>query len=57
MKALLIIITTCLLCVACGVKSDPEYKSQSNYNKTIIKPHTECLLHVRLSDISLILIG
>ena len=35
MKALLIIITTCLLCASCGVKNDPEYKSQSNYNKTI----------------------
>ena len=35
MKTLLIIITACLLCASCGVKDDPEYKSQSNYNKTI----------------------
>jgi len=35
MRTLLIIITTCLLCVGCGVKSDPEYKSQDNYKKTL----------------------
>jgi len=35
MRILIIIITTCLLCSSCGVKDDPEYKSQSNYNKTI----------------------
>jgi len=35
MRILIIIITTCLLCTSCGVKDDPEYKSQSNYNKTI----------------------
>jgi len=35
MRILLIIITTCLLCTSCGVKDDPEYKSQSNYNKAI----------------------
>jgi len=35
MRTLLIIITTCLLCASCGVKDDPEYKSQSNYNKAI----------------------
>jgi len=34
-KKLFIIITACLLCIACGVKSDPEYKSQSKYIKTI----------------------
>ena len=28
MKKVLIIIATCLICVSCGVKSDPEYKSQ-----------------------------
>ena len=34
-KKFLLIITACLLCASCGVKSDPEYKSQSNYNKAI----------------------
>jgi len=33
MKKILLIITACLICNSCGVKSDPEYKSQSNYNK------------------------
>ena len=31
----LLIIIICLLCASCGVKSDPEYKSRSNYNKAI----------------------
>mgnify|MGYP004351413255 CR=1 FL=1 len=31
----LLIIVVCLFCASCGVKSDPEYKSQSNYNKAI----------------------
>ncbi len=35
MRKFLLIITACLLCASCGVKGDPEYKSQSNYNKTI----------------------
>ena len=35
MKKLLIIISTCLFIVACGIKNDPEYKSQGNYIKTI----------------------
>jgi len=35
MRRLLIIITACLFCYTCGVKSDPEYKSQANYIKTI----------------------
>jgi len=35
MQKFLLIITACLLCASCGVKNDPEYKSQSNYNKTI----------------------
>ena len=30
-----LIIIACLLCVACGVKDRPEYKSQSNYKKNI----------------------
>jgi len=35
MKKLFAIIIACLLCFACGVKSDPEYKSQDNFIKTI----------------------
>jgi len=35
MRKFLLIITACLLCASCGVKGDPEYKSQSSYNKTI----------------------
>lgn len=35
MRKFLLIVTACLLCASCGVKNDPEYKSQSNYNKTI----------------------
>ena len=29
MKKFLLIIVVCMLCVSCGVKSDPEYKSQN----------------------------
>ncbi len=29
-----IIIITCLFCIGCGIKDDPEYKSQDKYNKT-----------------------
>jgi len=35
MRILIIIITTCLLCSSCGVKDDPEYKSQGQYDKNI----------------------
>ena len=35
MKKILIIISLCAFCEACGVKSDPEYKSQDNYKKTL----------------------
>ena len=35
MRKLLIIISVCIFCVSCGVKSDPEYKSQNNCNKAI----------------------
>jgi len=35
MRKFLFIITACLLCASCGIKDDPEYKSQSNYNKAI----------------------
>ena len=34
-RKFLLIISTCLLCTSCGVKDEPEYKSQSNYNKAI----------------------
>ena len=34
-RRFLLIITACLFCASCGVKSDPEYKSQNNYNKAI----------------------
>jgi len=37
MKKLLIIITACLFCISCGVKSDPEYKSQNKYTNSKIK--------------------
>ena len=30
MKKILFIIITCLFCVSCGVKDDPEYKSKIN---------------------------
>jgi hypothetical protein len=35
MKKFLLIIIACLFCAACGVKSDPEYKSQDNCIKNI----------------------
>jgi len=35
MRTLLVIFTICTLCVSCGVKDDPEYKSQGQYNKNI----------------------
>ena len=35
MRKFLLIISVCILCASCGVKGDPEYKSQSKYNKTI----------------------
>ena len=34
MKKLLVIVATCLFCISCGIKDDPEYKSQINNNKT-----------------------
>ena len=33
MRKFLLIIAACVLCASCGVKSDPEYKSQIDYNK------------------------
>ena len=35
MQKFLLIITVCVLCTSCGVKDDPEYKSQIDYNKVI----------------------
>ena len=35
MKKFLLIIAICLFCASCGVKSDPEYKSQIDYKKAI----------------------
>jgi hypothetical protein len=35
MKKNLLIVILCLFITSCGVKDDPEYKSQNNYNKTI----------------------
>ena len=35
MRVLLIIIITVVLCVSCGVKDDPKYKSLNNYYKAI----------------------
>ena len=35
MKKILLIISICVLCNNCGVKSDPEYKAQVNYIKKI----------------------
>ncbi len=35
MKKMLIIIASCLFCIACGVKSDPEYKAQVKHIKII----------------------
>jgi len=32
MRKLLFIIMTCVVLVSCGVKDDPEYKSQKNKN-------------------------
>ena len=32
---ILIIITACLLCFSCGVKDDPKYEAQKNYNEKI----------------------
>ncbi len=35
MKIFIIIFTACLLCSACGVKNDPEYKSQEKFYNNI----------------------
>ena len=36
MKKLLVIIAMCFFCAACGVKSDPEYKSKNDHIKIIL---------------------
>ena len=35
MRILLIIISVVILCAGCGKKDRPEYKSQTQYNKSI----------------------
>ena len=35
MQKFLLIITVCLLCTSCGVKDDPEYKSQNKCDRAI----------------------
>ena len=35
MKKTILVIVMCLFCFSCGVKSDPEYKSQNKYNRII----------------------
>ena len=35
MRTFLLIAIACLFCFSCGVKDDPEYKSQIDYNKVI----------------------
>ena len=35
MRKFLLITIACLFCFSCGVKEDPEYKSQIDYNKVI----------------------
>jgi len=37
MKKFLIIIIACFFCIGCGVKSDPEYKTQSKPIKVLQK--------------------
>ncbi len=31
----MLIITACLFCISCGVKSDPKYETKKNYNKKL----------------------
>jgi hypothetical protein len=35
MRIIIIIITTGLICVSCGVKDEPKYQSQKSYSKQI----------------------
>jgi len=34
-KKKILFIVICLMCVSCGVKNDPEFKTQNSYNKNI----------------------
>jgi len=34
-KKFILICITCLFCISCGVKDDPEYKSKNNFIKKI----------------------
>ncbi len=34
-KKFILISVTCLFCISCGVKGDPEYKSKNNFIKKI----------------------
>ena len=36
MRTIIIIITTCILCASCGVKNEPKYEAQKNYNNISI---------------------
>ena len=35
MRILIIFFVACLLFSSCGIKDDPKYQSQNNYNKKI----------------------
>jgi hypothetical protein len=35
MKILIMYIAILILCVSCGIKDDPKYQSQNNYNYKI----------------------
>ena len=35
MRILIITIAAFLICASCGVKGDPKYKVQNNYNRNI----------------------
>ena len=35
MRTLLVIVAVSILCLSCGKKDRPEYKSQGHYNKII----------------------
>jgi len=35
MRTIIIIITTCLICVSCGVKDEPKYQTHNKHNEKI----------------------
>ena len=35
MRILIIIITTYLFCASCGIKEEPKYQVQNNYDKKV----------------------